>query len=196
MCNDYEQHVAWAAYCKMMEQLELGVPADQTELDLPQADDIKVSDQAPVIRAAGNGVELAPMQFGFPPPRPKASAVFNFKSEGRHFDKSNRCLIPASAFFEFTGTKYPKTKHRFELKGAPFMAIAGIWREAKDGSQAFTMLTTEPGEDVAPYHDRQVVVLPPKDWTAWLYLTKPEAELLKPLPKGALTATTVRKGAD
>jgi putative SOS response-associated peptidase YedK len=34
-------------------------------------------------------------------------------------------LIPASAFFEFTGKRYPKAKHRFALKDAPFMAIAG-----------------------------------------------------------------------
>jgi putative SOS response-associated peptidase YedK len=47
------------------------------------------------------------------------------------------------------------------------------------------MLTTEPGPDVAPYHNRQVVVLARKDWPAWLYLTKPEAELLKPSPAGS-----------
>ena len=91
--------------------------------------------------------------------------MFNFRSEeGRRFDKSHRCLIPASAFFEFTGKKYPKIKHRFTLTGAPFMAIAGLWRDGK-GNQppGFAMLTTEPGPDVAPYHDRQVVVLPPED---------------------------------
>ena len=44
MCNDYEQHVAWAEYCKMMQKLELGVPTQQSELDLPHADDIRVSD--------------------------------------------------------------------------------------------------------------------------------------------------------
>ena len=51
--------------------------------------------------------------------------VFNFKSEGRRLDRSNPCLIPDSAFFEFTGKRYPKAKHRFALKDAPFMAIAG-----------------------------------------------------------------------
>lgn len=196
MCNDYEQHIAWAAYCAMMQKLALGIPSEQSERDLPQADDIKIGDSAPVMRAAGNVVELAGMRFGFPPPRPKASPVFNFKSEGRHFDKSKRCLVPASAFFEFTGTKYPKAKHRFALKGAPFMAIAGIWREGPDGAVAFTMLTIEPSPDVAPYHDRQVVVLLPKDWAAWLDLTRPEADLLRPLPKGALTVKTVRPGSD
>lgn len=192
MCNDYEQHIAWAEYCKMMQALELGIPTEQTKLDLPQADDIKVREQGPVMRAAGNLIELTPMQFGFPPPRPKAAPVFNFRSEKRSFEKSKRCLIPATAFFEFTGAKYPKAKHRFALKDAPFMAIAGIWREGKDGAPAFTMLTVDPGPDVAPYHDRQIVVLRPDDWAAWIYLTKPEADLLKPLPKGALTVETVR----
>jgi putative SOS response-associated peptidase YedK len=58
------------------------------------------------------------------------------------------------------------------------------------------MLTTEPSDDVRPYHDRQVAVLRPEDWTAWLYLTKPEAELLRPLPAGSLDVETVRGGSD
>jgi putative SOS response-associated peptidase YedK len=32
----------------------------------------------------------------------------------------------------------------------------------------FTLLTTEPGPDVAPIHDRQMVVLDRSDWLAWL----------------------------
>ncbi len=66
------------------------------------------------------------------------------------------------------------------------MAIAGLWSEAEDGALSFTMLTTAPGPDIAPYHDRQVCVLPPEDWAAWLFLTRPEDELLKPLPAGSL----------
>jgi putative SOS response-associated peptidase YedK len=58
------------------------------------------------------------------------------------------------------------------------------------------MLTTEPGPDIKPYHDRQVVVLKPDDWAAWLWLTKPEAELLTPLEAGSLAVETVRRGAD
>jgi len=197
MCNNYEQHVAWAEYCRMMQALELGIPTRQSERDLPNADEIRVNDMGPVMHVAGNCVELAPMNFGFPPAHPRGGPVFNFRSEGRRFDKSNRCLVPASAFFEFTGRKYPKAKHRFTLAGAPFMAIAAIWRAAPgDNAPAFSMLTTEPGEDVRPYHNRQVVVLQPKDWAPWLYLTRPEAELLRPLPQGALMVETVREGSD
>jgi putative SOS response-associated peptidase YedK len=114
MCNDYEQHVRRTEYRKMMRALELRIPSRQSELDLPQADDIRINDTGPVMRAAGNEIELVPMTFSFPPGRPGGAPVFNFRSEGRHFAKSNRCLIPASAFFEFTGKKYPKAKHRLD----------------------------------------------------------------------------------
>jgi putative SOS response-associated peptidase YedK len=56
------------------------------------------------------------------------------------------------------------------------------------------MLTTAPGPDIEPYHDRQICVLKPEDWAAWLFLTRPEADLLKPLPAGSLLVQTVRPG--
>ncbi|MCB1550187.1 MAG: SOS response-associated peptidase family protein, partial [Hyphomicrobiaceae bacterium] len=151
MCNAYEQHVKWVEYCKMMQALELGIPTQQSELDLPESDDVRVNDMAPVMRAARNNIELVSMNFSFPPSGPKGGPVFNFRSEGRSFANSNRCLIPASGFFEFTGKKYPKKKHRFTLGGQPFLAIAGLWREAEGNHpQNFTMLTTSPGPDIAP----------------------------------------------
>jgi putative SOS response-associated peptidase YedK len=179
-----------------MQALELGIPSRQSKHDLPQADDIRINDIAPVMRAAGNDVELTPMTFSFPPGRAGGAPVFNFRSEGRRFGSSNHCLIPASAFFAFTGKKYPKAKHRFALKGSPITAIAGLWKEAQ-GNQppTFTMLTTAPGPDVVPYHNRQVVVLLPEDWSAWIHLTKTEAELLRPLPQGSLDVETVREGS-
>ncbi|MFO1153589.1 MAG: N-acetylmuramoyl-L-alanine amidase [Rhodospirillales bacterium] len=91
----------------------------------------------------------------------------------------------------------PNTKHRFTLNGAPFMAIAGLWRDGK-GNQppAFTMLTTQPGPDVKPIHNRQVVVLRPEDWPAWIYLTKAEADLLQPLAAGSLQVEMAQQGLD
>jgi putative SOS response-associated peptidase YedK len=193
MCNAYEQHVTYAQYTRAVRALELSTPTTESATDLPQADDIRIGDIGPVLIASGNGVELVPMKFGFPSPRPKAGPVFNFKSDGRHFKDSRRCLIILSGFFEFTGAKYPKAKHRFTLKDSPVMAIAGLWREGEEGEPpSFTMLTTAPGPDIAPYHDRQVVVLRPEDWAAWLYLTRPEEELLRPLPAGSLTVETLR----
>lgn len=193
MCNDYEQHVSRADYARAIAALELAAGDDAALLP---ADDIRIGDMGPVLRAAGNGVELVTMRFGFPPPRPKAGPVFNFKSDGRSFADSRRCVVVLSGFFEFTGSKYPKTKHRFALRDSPVMGIAGLWSEAEDGALSFTMLTTEPGPDIAPVHDRQVCVLKPEDWAAWLFLTKPQEELLRPLPEGTLVVEVVREGKD
>ena len=185
MCNDYEQHIAYQAYVDLMQAEALKVRPDASGA-WRTAEDIRIGDTGPAVRvAATDEAEVVPMRFGWPAPRPKASPVFNFRSEGRSFAGSNRCLIPASAFFEFTGAKYPKTKHRFGLAdGQPF-SIAGLWKPGK-GNQpdAFTMLTTEPGPDVAPIHGRQVAVLPPGAWRDWLELRRPEGEMLRPLPAG------------
>ena len=192
MCNEYEFETKWEEYTRIMAREALDIPARQTNADLTNGPSIKIGHTAAVIRSAGNGVRLSAMTFGFPPPRTGASPVFNFKSEGRHFGDSNRCLIPASAFFEFTGNKYLKTRHRFWMPREPCFAIAGLWREGENGA-SFTMLTTEPGPDIAPIHDRQIVILLPYQWASWVYLTKAEAELLKPLPIGMLeTAITPR----
>jgi putative SOS response-associated peptidase YedK len=141
---------------------------------LPPAEDVRVNDTTSIMRAAGNTVELAPMVWGFEPARAGGAPVFNFRSEGRSFAKSKRCLVPASAYFEFTSKQTPKTKWRFVLADQPMLAIAGLWREGDaNGVARFTMLTTEPGPDVRGFHDRQIAVLRPNAWGAWLYLEKP-----------------------
>lgn len=192
MCNAYEQQVTYAQYRDAIRAAELMTPASESEADLPRSEEIRIGDMGPVLRAAGNGAELVLMRFGWPAPRPKAAPVFNFRSDNRHFDQSKRCVIVLSGFFEFTGSKSPKTKHRFRLKGSPVTGIAGLWSEDEDGALSFTLLTTAPGPDIAPIHDRQVCVLRPEQWAHWLFLTRPEAELLAPLPAGTLIVEVVR----
>jgi putative SOS response-associated peptidase YedK len=197
MCNDYERQIEWAHYRAALEAAGLPIASSASAAQLAPAADTRVKDIAPIIRAAGNGVELAPLRWGFPAARPGAPPVFNFRSDKRKFDKSKRCLIPASAFFEFTGAGSPKNKWRFELAGSRVLAIAGLWREENAaGPASFTMLTTAPGPDIAPFHDRQVVVLAPRDWGSWLYLERPETELLRPLPPRTLSASLQRAGKE
>ena len=138
----------------------------------PRAD-IWPTDTAPVIRQTEDGVEFTQLRWGFPPARPKAAPVINFRSEGRRFPKG-RCLVPASHFYEFTGAKSPKSKWMFTKVGEDWFCFAGLWRPMPDGAgDAFTLLTTEPGPDVAPIHDRQMVVLERADWRAWLVKSLP-----------------------
>jgi len=117
--------------------------------------------------------------------------LINFRSEGRRFPVG-RCLIPASHFFEFTGAKSPKTKWKFTKAGEDWFCFAGLWRPMAAGGEAFTLLATEPSADVAPIHDRQMVVLARSDWSAWLEQTGNEADLLKALPAGSLRVEQVR----
>jgi putative SOS response-associated peptidase YedK len=60
------------------------------------------------------------------------------------------------------------------------------------GGEVFTLLTTDPSPDVAPIHDRQMVVLEHSDWSGWLEQTGNEAGLLRALPPGSLRVEQVR----
>lgn len=121
--------------------------------------------------------------------------VINFRSEGRSFANSRRCLVPASHFYEFKGAKAPKSKFKFKftLRGEPWFCFAGLWSPGTpEKGEAFTLLTTAPGPDVAPIHSRQLVVLRREDWKSWLDLSRPESELLGPLPSGSFAIEQVR----
>ena len=195
MCNDYANRVPFSAYREAFSQTRLPLvsPGLEAAPNLEPRDDIRPTDVAPIIRPTEGGVELAQLKWGFAPGRPKAPPVINFRSEGRRFEQG-RCLIPASAFYEFTGSKYPKTKWRFTMTGEDWFCIAGLWRPAQEGwAESFTMLTVEPGPDVAPYHDRQIAVLERGDWDGWLDPTVPAGPLLRPLSDGALQVEQIER---
>lgn len=186
MCNNYANRGPIDAYREAFAhtRIPLVSPPPSASPNLEPNDDIRPTDPAPILRAVEGGLELAICKWGFSPGRPKAPPVINFRSERRRFD-NGRCLIPASAFFEFTGTKTPKTRWRFTASDADWFCLAGLWRPAReDWPDSFTMLTTAPGEDVAPYHDRQVVVLARADWEPWLL--DGDIRLLRAGPPGSL----------
>ena len=192
MCNDYGNDIPYSEYLRAFSQTRIPLRFPIAAPNLEPREDIRPTDTAPVIRQVEDGIEFAQLRWGFPPARPKGAPVINFRSEGRRFPKG-RCLVPASHFFEFTGTKFPKSKWRFTKAGEEWFCLAGLWRPMPDGAgDAFTLLTTEPGPDVAPIHNRQVVVLERADWRAWLCLEQPEAKLLRPLPPGSLVVEQVR----
>src|SRR5499427_1959457 len=192
VCNDFGNNIPYSAYLEAFSRIGAPVVLPTAAPNLEPRDDIWPTEPAPVFRRRGAGVEMMQLRWGFPPARPKGPPVINFRSEARRFPKG-RCLIPASHFFEFTGSKSPKSKWKFTKVDEDWFCFAGLWRPMPDGAgEAFTLLTTEPGLDVAPIHDRQMVVLDRSDWLAWLDLSRPEAELLRPLPAGSLTVEQVR----
>ncbi|MBB5710823.1 SOS response-associated peptidase family protein [Sphingomonas xinjiangensis] len=165
--------------------------------NLPPTDSIKITDRHAIVRAGAEGAELVVRRWSWPGPTGKP--VYNFRSEGRKFD-SGRVLIIADGFYEFTDAppvegapkKRPKRKWLFTMTGEPFFCIAGLLRTEPSVGEAYTMLTTSPGPDIAPYHNRQVVVLGRKDWAKWLNPAVPAGDVLRPAPAGTLKVTQVR----
>ncbi|TAW65997.1 SOS response-associated peptidase [Rhizobium ruizarguesonis] len=108
---------------------------------------------------------------------PKA-AMFNARIETvdtapafREAFKSKRCLIPASAFYEWTvsqsdGKKDPWHIH---LPGETPFSFAGIW--AHNGALGVTscsIVTMPAGDPMSKLHDRQPIILDPAAYKEWL----------------------------
>jgi len=185
MCNDYrllERIPAETLFPQLLSPE--GIP------NFEPREDIRITDRAPILRAATStpgAVELVQRRWSWPGPGGKP--VYNFRSEGRDLPPHRRCLILADGFYEFTAHSDPKSKRKhkwlFTLTGEPWFAIAGLWRSDAAVGEAFTMLTCPPAPDIAPYHDRSVVVLPPSDWARWLDPATPAGALTRPLPAGS-----------
>jgi len=192
MCNDYRLEVGIASIMEDFEELEIAIDVPEGTPNVGARSDIMITDTAPIVRSAGESRgELVNQRWSWPGAHGKP--VYNFRADDREF-RSNRCLIVADGFYEFTKPKDPKQKRKdkwlFTYAGRSWFCIAGIWRESPVG-EAFSMLTLEPGEDVAPYHDRGIVVLPPDRWAAWLDTSVPAQEVLGILPKGSLEVSQV-----
>lgn len=185
MCNNYRLHVPanqlMAPFADVGRTLVL--PGGLPNL---AATDYRIGDRAPVVTAGSNGVQMTMTPWSWKGAEGKP--VFNFRSEGRSFARSTRCLIPADGFYEFTEPRVAgkKTRWLFTMIDQPWFWIAGIVKEG-----AFAMLTTQPGPDVARHHNRQVVVLPPGAGLHWLDLSAPEDMILLPSAPGTLLADRV-----
>lgn len=83
----------------------------------------------------------------------------------------NRCLVPATAWFEWRKTGTGKHKNRIGLAGGGLFAFAGL----TDGAH-FTIITCAPAPSIAPIHERMPVVLAPAWERPWLDNRRPFAE--------------------
>jgi putative SOS response-associated peptidase YedK len=189
MCNDYRvrRDLAELERRLAVERLRLVFPEGRPNFE--PRDDVRITDRGPILRTGSDpgAAELVQRRWSWPGPGGKP--VYNFRSDGREF-AAGRCIVLADGFYEFTAHSDAKSKRKhkwlFTLRGEPWLGIAGLWRTDPAVGEAFTMLTTVPGADVAPYHHRQVAVLAPADWASWLDPAVPARDILKPLPAGSL----------
>jgi putative SOS response-associated peptidase YedK len=192
MCNEIRRNIALGNIRDDFSQIRIPLLFPEGLPNLAATDSVRITDPNPIVRMGEGGAELVVRRWSWPGAHGKP--VYNFRSEGRNFS-NGRCLIVADGFYEFTAQADPKAKRKhkwlFTLAGEPWFCIAGLWRTDVAVGEAFTMLTTAPGPDIEPYHDRQIAVLGRKDWARWLDPAVPSRELLQPLPAGSLAVEQV-----
>jgi len=185
MCNLYTQSRSPDEIARVFSSLQMPLSFPEGIPNL-QPRDIAITDPGPIVRASDE-FELVVRRWSWPGPSGKP--VYNFRSDGRELS-TGRVLILADGFYEFTKPKDPKQKRKdrwlFTDPQGGMIGIAGIVRNVPDLGERFTMLTTEPGPDIAPYHNRQIAVLPSSDWRSWLDVSVPAVDLIRPAPSGSL----------
>ncbi len=191
MCNEHRRLVALGQIPEDFSHTRIPLIFPEGLPNLAPLDSISITDPTAIIRMDRDSAnaELVVRRWSWPGPGGKP--VFNYRSEGREFP-NGRCLIVADGFYEYTAPKEPGRKRKdrwlFTMPDQPWFGIAGLWRNS-DVGEACTMLTTEPGPDVAPYHNRQIIVFGRDQWADWLNPSVPAAELLKPSHAGTFEVT-------
>lgn len=190
MCNQHKLNTAISEIEALFRGVGFLLAFPEGVPNLEPRDCIRITDTAPIVRPGGPGGEIVQRPWSWR--GPGGAPVFNFRSDGRRFPTAMRCAVPTDGFYEFTAAADPKTRRKdrwlFTMAGQGPFFIAGCVRDG-----AWAMLTTEPGPDVAPFHNRQVVVLTASQAADWL-TGGPEDQLLRPSPAGVLTAAADRAG--
>ncbi len=137
----------------------------------------------------------------------KAAMMINARAETLHQKpsyqkplRSQRCLIPATHFFEWRQTKEGKIPYLIRLKNAEIFSFAGLYdvnTKVEEGKEikTYTIITTESNSLVEPIHNRMPVILKKTTENIWLDLSITDPEkllgLLVPYSAGLMEAYPV-----
>lgn len=174
--------------------------ADIARLDPPPAPryNLAPTQNAPIlVPRDGEGRVALLARWGLIPHWAKDPATFratlvNARSESAHEKpsfrdafKRDRCVVPASGFYEWRAPEGGGRKQPFWIRrrdGAP-MALAGLHarNERAETPDSFTILTTRPNALMARLHDRQPVILPAATIDAWFDPERRDAASLSDL---------------
>jgi putative SOS response-associated peptidase YedK len=157
----------------------------------PFDSDAPLDERRVIIRRRGGDVEMVELPWDLQPKEPGGRPFTVVRAEDRSFP-SHRCLVPASEFRHRSQGK----NYSFRLANGDWFYFAGIWRPAtRDWPEAYAILTIAANDDIAPYHDRQMMVLRREDCSQWLDMTASEHELLRPLPGASFQVFHLHRGS-
>jgi putative SOS response-associated peptidase YedK len=151
--------------------------------NVPAYDEIYPNYSAPVLRRKEDGgLKLEMMKWGFPGPQAASGRpITNVRNLESGFwrsalnDPARRCIVPVTAFCEWTAVADPETKRKSKVwfglseEQHPLFAFAGIWRPG-EGGPFMAFLTCEANQVVGDVHPKAMPVMltPGADVDQWL----------------------------
>jgi putative SOS response-associated peptidase YedK len=86
--------------------------------------------------------------------------------------QSQRCLVPASGFYEWETKGARRQPHRIAPRAGALFAFTGLWEkwtpELGEPVETFTIITTRANKLLSEVHDRMPVIIAPADHQRWL----------------------------
>lgn len=158
----------------------------QLYLDLDLADlrpryNAAPTQRLPVVIERDGARRLETMTWGLVPSwaKDRTRPMINARAEGiqdkptfRTPFKRQRCLVPASFFYEWQAAGKSKRPYLIRPTDQELFAFAGLYDIHHDpvvgDLRSFTIVTTEANGLVAPIHQRMPVILRPETEAAWL----------------------------
>lgn len=112
-------------------------------------------------------------------------AIINAQSETVSAKKTfsaayalHRCVVPCSAWFEWTGERGSKRKHRFFPEGEGVLFMAGILFPDQQRNYELVTLTCAADAFCSTYHHRMPLLIDAPKVRDWLALPQPTHELM------------------
>lgn len=109
---------------------------------------------------------------GYPSFNARAESVADKPSFRQAWRRGQRCLVPASAYFEWPRQHGKKVMHRIAGQNSPIIWLAGLW-ERWPGEQpaldSCTLITVAANEDMAWVHPRMPRILDEHELDTWLH---------------------------
>ncbi|MBM3581370.1 MAG: SOS response-associated peptidase [Alphaproteobacteria bacterium] len=181
MCSRYEIRARPEALARRFR-------LDETAPDLARPE-VRPTDPAPIVVRDEGGVRRArAARFGLNVTWDKMP-VINARAETLRQKPTfrpllgNRCVVPASAYFEWRQDGRARRRNRISLANEELIGFAGLF-----DADRFVIITCAPAATIAHVHDRMPVILPPESEERWLDRTNDDlARLLSPYA-GAIAA--------
>ncbi|KIC48201.1 SOS response-associated peptidase [Tateyamaria sp. ANG-S1] len=93
--------------------------------------------------------------------------------------KAGRCIIPASGYYEWTGSKGRKRPHFITVEqNAPVFFFAGVHSVLRDGTETCSIITRPAEPEIEQVHHRMPVILDSAQVTGWLEQSDDDAHVL------------------